>query len=70
MWDSLRLAPINDRSDLKKEVKKEFQEYKTATEHCRRDEQKELEKIRAELDQQKKHHYEIEQCKCKSCSSL
>ena len=45
-------------------MEKEFQEYKTATGQSRRDKQKEIEKIRAELAEQKKQHqYEREQLK-------
>lgn len=43
-------------------MENEFQEYKTATEQSRRDEQEELEKLRAELAELKEQHqYERDQ---------
>ena len=43
-------------------MENEFQEYKTVTEQSRKDEQKELEKLRAELAELKEQHqYERDQ---------
>ena len=48
----------------KEEVVNAFHEYKTATEQSRRDEQEELQQLRAEIAELKEQHqYEIEQLK-------